>query len=533
MRKAAVYSLCSTEMQNERSCEDQIELCREYAKRHDLTVTVTYEDKARSGASTANRVGYKTMMTAALSPRPPFDVILVEAFDRLWRSAGEQQVALHDLWRGIEVTGCSYGISTEHEGADTQIALQGVFNEQFIQAVRRQTIRGLDSLAKRGLSTGGRVYGYRAVAAEGETGRKGPRKRLVIDEAEAAVVRRIYREYAEGYSPKRITYRLNAEAVPYPMKPTRRGPIRKGWAVASIRFMLRNERYMGRVTWNKRWFQKNPRTGKRVSRPRPEAQWRVEARPDLRIVPPELEQAVAERIKMLTERYGAGREGKARGGATRSALTRHYLLTGFMRCGVCNSRMAAHTTTRKKGASTYRWAWYYCPTSRTKGPTVCTHTKRYRKDTLEMRLQKRAAEAMTRKSLVALTEAVNAALRRAVVRASGREDELYERLDQAKAEQKRWLDAIGSGADTFQSVREKLAAVEQEIVGLTAELERARFEKRSARTPTAIDPRDLRTYLRGLRRAIKTDVPTAKTMILRLLDGDLVLTPGGTVNRPR
>ncbi len=136
-----------------------------------------------------------------------------------------------------------------------------------------------------------------------------------------------------------------------------------------------------------------------------------------------------------------------------------------------------------------------------------------------------AAEAMTRKNIAALATAVNDALRRAIDRTSGREDELRERLDQAKAEQKRWLDAIGSGGEAFTAVRDRLAAVEQEIAGLTADLERAKFEKRAVRAPTAIDPRDLRSYLRGLRRAIKTDVPTAKTMILGLLDGDLVLTP--------
>ena len=118
----------------------------------------------------------------------------------------------------------------------------------------------------RGLSTGGRVYGYRTIDAE-EKGRRA----ITIDDAEAAVVRRIFRDYAEGRSLRTIAHALNKEGVAHPMKPTRRGPMRKGWAVTSIRFILRNERYMGRVTWNRREFLKDPDTGKRRSVERPRA----------------------------------------------------------------------------------------------------------------------------------------------------------------------------------------------------------------------------------------------------------------------
>ncbi len=516
----------STVAQNERSAEDQIDLCREYAARQDFAVVETYADRAKSGVATANRDAYQAMIAAALSSKRPFDVILVEAFDRLWRSAGEQQVALFDLWqRGIAVVACSQGISTEHEGADVQIAMHGVFSENFIKAVREKTIRGLDALAKRGLSTGGKVFGYRAVAVAGEEGRKGPRKRLVVDEAEAAVVRRIFSEYAQGYSLPKIAHRLNAEGVPYPMKPTKRGPARKGWAVATIRFILRSERYLGCIVWNRREFKKNPRTGKRQSVLRPASKWRVEDRPDLRIVPPELEEAVAARIKMLTERYAVGREGKARGGATRPAFTQHYLLTGFMRCGVCNSRMVAITSTKRKASGTYRQSWYYCPVSKTKGPTVCTHTRRYKRAVIEGRLQKRAAEAMYRANLNKLAGVVNDALKRAAASANGREEELRADLAKAEAERDRLVEAIASGGDSFAAVRDKLAAVEEKIAAATADLERVRFEKRAARTPTAIRPGDLRSYLRAVHHAVKRDVPTAKRMIMDLLHGDLILTP--------
>jgi hypothetical protein len=58
-------------------------------------------------------------------------------------------------------------------------------------------------------------------------------------------------------------------------------------------------------------------------------------------------------------------------------------------------------------------------------------------------------------------------------------------------------------------VRDELTAVEAGIAALTAESVRARLEKRSPATPTTIEARNLGAYARGLRRAIKADVPVA------------------------
>jgi len=49
----------------------------------------------------------------------------------------------------------------------------------------------------------------------------------LIDEGEAGVVRRIFREYAAGRSPREIARRLNAEGVP--------GPGGRPWGDTTIR----------------------------------------------------------------------------------------------------------------------------------------------------------------------------------------------------------------------------------------------------------------------------------------------------------
>ena len=57
IKKAVIYARFSTDLQNERSIEDQITLCRDYASRQGINIIEVYEDKARSGGSIMGRDG--------------------------------------------------------------------------------------------------------------------------------------------------------------------------------------------------------------------------------------------------------------------------------------------------------------------------------------------------------------------------------------------------------------------------------------------------------------------------------------------
>src|SRR5258708_20548394 len=102
MKRAAIYARFSTELQNEKSTEDQIALCRAYAARHQLDVVAIFEDKARSGASVFGRDGLMQLMDAARQRL--FDVVIVEALDRLSRDM-EDLAGLHKRlsFQGIEI----------------------------------------------------------------------------------------------------------------------------------------------------------------------------------------------------------------------------------------------------------------------------------------------------------------------------------------------------------------------------------------------------------------------------------------------
>ncbi len=46
MKRAAIYARFSTDLQNDRSIDDQIALCRGYAERNGLEIVAVYDDRA-------------------------------------------------------------------------------------------------------------------------------------------------------------------------------------------------------------------------------------------------------------------------------------------------------------------------------------------------------------------------------------------------------------------------------------------------------------------------------------------------------
>jgi site-specific DNA recombinase len=104
-----------------------------------------------------------------------------------------------------------------------------------------------------------------------------------INEAEVAVVRRIFRSYNEGKSSRTTALELNREGVP--------GPQGGEWGPSTIHGnptrgtgIINNELYVGRLVWNRLRYLKDPDTGKRVSRLNPEEERVTQDVPELRIV---------------------------------------------------------------------------------------------------------------------------------------------------------------------------------------------------------------------------------------------------------
>jgi DNA invertase Pin-like site-specific DNA recombinase len=89
-KPAAAHARFSTELQDEKSTEDQIALCRACAARHQLDVVATFADKARSGASVFGRDGLMKLMDAALIGA--FLMGTAKSFPQRARSRGSMRI---------------------------------------------------------------------------------------------------------------------------------------------------------------------------------------------------------------------------------------------------------------------------------------------------------------------------------------------------------------------------------------------------------------------------------------------------------
>ncbi|WP_280109984.1 recombinase family protein [Beijerinckia indica] len=199
MTRAAVYARFSTELQNEKSTDDQIALCRAHAARQGFDIVATYEDKARSGASVFGRDGLMHLMDAAREHM--FEVVLVEALDRLSRDM-ENLAGIHKRLSFLGIQ-----IHAVHDGmADAiLVGIRGLVGQMQREDGAKKVRRGMMGIIRDGRHAGGRAYGYRPVAGQwGE---------LEILENEASVIRRIFELYATGRPPREIAGDLNKEGI--------------------------------------------------------------------------------------------------------------------------------------------------------------------------------------------------------------------------------------------------------------------------------------------------------------------------------
>jgi DNA invertase Pin-like site-specific DNA recombinase len=355
MKRCVIYARYSSDLQSPASIDDQIQPCRAYADRQGWVVVATHHDAALSGFGVEQRPGYQRLVAAAGATSPGFNTILVEDLSRLTRDTGELLRFYHRLrLKGIDIVGVSDGIASGQQGGKVHLTVKGLVNELYLDDLREKTHRGLAGSATRGLSAGGRIFGYRTVPVEAahRGGKHTAPARFEIEPQEATIVRRIFRNYATGQSMQAIAFALNREGVHFPAQETQRGPHRRGWAVSAVRVILRNEKYSGVWVWNKRCFIKDPDTGRRRALPRPPEDWIRREHAERRIIDAALWEAVQERLA-FEKTYGVGPGQPPRGGA--HVAYSSYLLSGVLRCGGCGARMVAQTTTRKKGTDVYRY----------------------------------------------------------------------------------------------------------------------------------------------------------------------------------
>ncbi len=453
---AAIYARYSSDLQRDRSIEDQIAICDGYAAREGLTVVARYEDRALSGASLMGRDGIWQLMAAAQAGR--FKIIIVEELDRLSRDMED----LAGLYKRLQFAGVE--IRSVHSGtADAmQVGIRGLLGQLFLQDLKHKVRRGMAGVIRDGRYAGGRAYGYRPVP--GQPGA------LAIHEQEAATVLRIFEAYAAGESPRAIAGALNADGVPAP-----RGD---RWNASTINGggdrhygIIVNPVYAGRIVWNRTHFVKDPATGRRVSRLNPQAEWQEATAEHLRIIPAALHEVVQAR-KAANHREKGHDEHK-----------HNRVLSGLMKCACCGGGLAS--TGRDKAGRPPRIA---CSTARESG--ACTERARVPLPAIEGAVLAGLKSALLNREAIALyIRTYNEERARLAADADGQRSALARRKAKAESELARARDLAVAGILTTAEAASQIAARRADLAQIDTVL-----ASLAAPAMISINPKLVETY---------------------------------------
>ena len=310
---------------------------------------VDYVDDGRAGDDFLGRTGLRQLLADAKRG----DVIVCRDQSRLGRDAIEVTLVVRDLVRDRACRLFYYASGQEVMFANAidqaTTFIQGTGHQMELEAIRSRTREGLRSRVRAGRIAGGACYGYTLERKSDGFGRRFTI--AVVNDAEAPIVERIYREYLAGRGHKQIAHQLNHDGVPAPSA-GRRGS--GSWAPSAVRTILLNPRYRGVYVHGR--IKKVRQAGGIV---------RVKADPTemLTVEIPEW------RIVDDATWFAVNAKFTSRGpGAKRPASK--YPLTGIAKCGSCGGAIAA-ARVQAYGGPNVRVLCYGCAKHHERGSSVC------------------------------------------------------------------------------------------------------------------------------------------------------------------
>lgn len=482
-KRAALYARFSSDLQKDRSIEDQFALCRTHAQREALEVVATFADRAKSGATLFDRPHLWELMQAA--KRKEFDVLVVESLDRLSRD----QEDLPGIHKRLEFAGVKIFTCNEGQTTKMHIGIRSLVSSLFLTDLGAKVRRGHAGRVREGKFPGAITFGYRSVP-----GKPGERE---IDPEQAKVVLRIFTEYAEGRSPRTIAADLTRDGIP---TPTGKG----AWNHQSFiggrlaRGMISNPLYAGQIIWNAAIGVMNPDTGKKVKRVAPPEEQITVAAPHLRIVPPDLWNAAhAVRASRAVAKFGPG--GKVQ---RRQFLARNeHLLSGMLRCE-CGSHMRISNTSRSGSSRVACAAAHQHQT--------CDHTKTYDLNILQTEiLACMRAQLTDPKRIQLAVRTFQEEWAKQKLRAKSDHTNIRRRLADIEASAARLVNALEKGTMPEDLIVPRLQALETERVGLA---ERQRIQA-AQQNVIELHPAALKAYCESIEKlhlAFTNDQATAE-----------------------
>lgn len=206
----AAYARVSTDLEEQQSSyQAQIDYYTNYIQsRADWEFVGMYADEGISGTSTKHRQGFQTMITDALAGH--IDLIVTKSVSRFARNTVDSLTSVRALKEaGVEVYFEKENIWTLDPKGELLITIMSSLAQEESRSISKNVTWG----HRRRFAEGKVMVPYASLLGY----KKGDNGGLAVNEDQARIVRRIYREYLAGHSPKTIAAHLTKDGIPTPL----------------------------------------------------------------------------------------------------------------------------------------------------------------------------------------------------------------------------------------------------------------------------------------------------------------------------
>ena len=328
----ALYARVSTTKQADKdlSIPDQLRQMRDWCKRNGHAIAKEYIE-AGASATDDRRPEFQQMIADATLKPGPYEAIIVHSLSRFFRDHIASALYERQLKKaGARLISISQQTSDDPSGEMAR-SIFSLFDEYQSKENGKHTLRAMKENARQGFFNGSAPpFGYKKEELDLPAA-KGKKKRLVIDETEAPMIRRMFELYSSGLNGREMGCKDIASHF------NERGMLVRGakWQRNRVHQFLSDTAYMGDYVFNK----KNMRSNET----KPETEW-------VRVpIPPLIDRQVF--LAVADKRH-------SRSPAVTPArvVSSPTLLTGLLKCGNCGAGM---TTATGKGG---RYRYYKCNT---------------------------------------------------------------------------------------------------------------------------------------------------------------------------
>ncbi|MDX5845331.1 recombinase family protein [Bacillus cereus group sp. BfR-BA-01233] len=340
MESYAVYVRVSTDRDEQvSSIENQIDICRNWLERNGFmwNEKCVFKDEGMSGTLFMDRPAIQLLLQKAKAKE--IDMVVFKSISRLARDLKDSlEIREVLLAHNVRIVSVEEGYDSVKAGKnDMAFELWSLFSAQYSRTLSSSITAALAVKVRRGEHIGKVPYGYDRI-----------NQKLIINEEESNVVRRIYSWYINGWGYKKISNELNKMGI--------KSKTKKNWQITSVQRILQNPIYKGTFILNQYTSVKVNGRKKQIRNPR--EKWFVFPNHHPKIVDEEIWNRANQKDIIMSK----------------TKITAWNEFRNLAKCAICGSNMViVQSYLRKKNGERTEWKYLKCSQYRRAGKYGCVN----------------------------------------------------------------------------------------------------------------------------------------------------------------